>query len=99
LSGNSQREVNMQIELNDEHLDLAFAKLLTETIDNLTTSTKCLKKIKNPDPYILEDIDENEKVAANKYDSRKVKYIYRHLKKRGYKMVFLKEKSKTKLTV
>lgn len=51
----------MQIELNDEHLDLAFAKSLAETIENLTTSTKCLKKIKNPEPYILEDIKENTK--------------------------------------
>lgn len=51
----------MQIEINDEHLDLAFAKSLAETIENLTTSTKCLKKIKNPEPYILEDIKENTK--------------------------------------
>jgi hypothetical protein len=51
----------MQIEINDEHLDLAFAKSLAENIENLTTSTKCLKKIKNPEPYIVEDIKENKK--------------------------------------
>lgn len=51
----------MQIEINDEQLDLAFAKSLAETIDNLTTSVKCLKKIKDPKPYILEDIKENKK--------------------------------------
>jgi len=51
----------MQIEINDEHLDLAFAKSLAETIEILSNNTKNLKKIKNPRPYILEDIDENEK--------------------------------------
>ena len=61
----------MQIEINDEHLDLAFAKSLAETIENLTTSTKCLKKIKNPEPYILEDIKENKK------DLRALKRAYK----------------------
>jgi hypothetical protein len=51
----------MQIEINDEHLDLAFAKSLAETINILTTSTKCLKTIKDPEAYVLEDIRENKK--------------------------------------
>ena len=68
----------MQIEINDEHLDLAFAKSLAETIDNLTTSTKCLKKIKNPDPYILEDIKENEK------DIEALKRVYKYYTGKKY---------------
>lgn len=68
----------MQIEINDEHLDLAFAKKVAETIDNLTTSTKCLKKIKNPDPYIIEDIDENEK------DIEALKRVYKYYTGKKY---------------
>jgi hypothetical protein len=61
LSGNLQREVKMQIEIDDEHLDLVFAKKVAECIENLTASVKCLKTIKDPKPYILEDIKENKK--------------------------------------
>ncbi|NDB83310.1 MAG: hypothetical protein EB127_11370 [Alphaproteobacteria bacterium] len=61
----------MQIEINDEHLDLAFAKSLAETIENLTTSVKCLKNIKDPKPYILEDIKENTK------DLKALKRVYK----------------------
>ena len=62
----------MQIELNDEHLDLAFAKSLAETIEILSNNTKDLKKIKNPRPYIIEDIDENEK------DLKALKRVYKY---------------------
>jgi hypothetical protein len=68
----------MQIEINDEQLELVFAKSLAETIDNLTTSTKCLKKIKNPDPYILEDINENEK------DIEALKRVYKYYTGKKY---------------
>jgi hypothetical protein len=72
LSGNSQRGINMQIEINDEHLDLAFAKSLAEAIETLLNNTKALKEIKNPRPYILEDIDENEK------DFNALKRVYQY---------------------
>jgi hypothetical protein len=72
LSGNSQREVKMQIELNDEQLDLAFAKSLAETIEILSNNTKALKEIKNPKPYIHEDIEENTK------DLKALKRVYKY---------------------
>jgi hypothetical protein len=72
LSGNSQRRINMQIELNDEHLDLAFAKSLAETIEILSKNIKCLEEIKNPRPYIIEDIEENTK------DLKALKRVYKY---------------------
>ena len=62
----------MQIELNDEQLDLAFAKSLAETIKILSNNTKALKEIKNPRPYIIEDIKENTK------DLKALKRVYKY---------------------
>lgn len=62
----------MQIEINDEHLDLAFAKSLAETIEILLNNTKNLKKIKNPRPYIIEDIEQNTE------DLKALKRVYKY---------------------
>ena len=62
----------MQIELNDEHLDLVFAKSLAETIETLLNNTKALKEIKKPRPYIIEDIKENTK------DLKALKRVYKY---------------------
>ena len=62
----------MQIEINDEQLDLAFAKSLAETIEILSNNTKALKEIKNPKPYTLGDIEENTK------DLKALKRVYKY---------------------